>query len=69
MRSSLQASTLLTLVGFAASLPTANAWCWSWDRYCNDGSGLSTGAKWGIGVGVAVGVILLCLLLSFWRRR
>jgi hypothetical protein len=34
-----------------------------------DGSGLSTGARWGIGVGIVVGVFVLCALISYWRRK
>ncbi|ORY27180.1 hypothetical protein BCR39DRAFT_538823 [Naematelia encephala] len=35
--------------------------------YCN--SGISYGARIGIGIGVAAGVLLLFLLCGYWRRR
>ena len=54
------------------ALPSAQAaTCYSTFRgyYECNGSGLSTGARWGIGVGLVVGIILLCMAVSYWRRK
>jgi len=54
------------------ALPLAQAdTCYSTFRgyYECNGSGLSTGARWGIGVGLVLGIILLCMAVSYWRRK
>ncbi|KAK1924837.1 hypothetical protein DB88DRAFT_487039 [Papiliotrema laurentii] len=63
--------SLLPLLAILCAAPAHAQWCY--DRYgyryrCNS-SGISYGARIGIGLGVAAAVILVFGLCGYWRRR